>query len=114
MKEPRGLNPYEPKSQTSIATVTRRPVALFFALTGFAILVGILAFVPAAFLLNEQIQVIPTQISITEFEFNGRPVSPKTVVRYSIIAAGSFWFVAILCLAMAVRNLRLNRSARVR
>jgi hypothetical protein len=114
MKEPRGLNPYEPKSQTSIETVTRRPVALFFALTGFAILVGVLACVPAAFLLNQQIQVIPTQGLITDFEFNGRAVSPKTVVRYSLIAAFSLWFVAILCVAMAVRNLRLNQSVRVR
>jgi len=114
MKEPPGLNPYKPQSPSSIATVTRRPVAPFFALTGFAILVGVLAFVPAAFLLNEQIQVIPTQISITEIEFRGRPVSHKTVVRYSFIAAFSLWCVAIICLAMAVRNLRLNQSAGVR
>jgi len=114
MKESPGLNPYEPKSATSVATVTRRPVAPFFALAGFAILGGVLAFVPVAFLLNEQLQIIATQISITEFEFNGRPVSHKTVVQYSLTAAFSFWCAASICLAMAVRNLRLNQLARVR
>jgi len=114
MKEPLGLNPYEPISRTSIATVTRRSVALFFALTGFAILNGFLALMPAAVLLNQEIQVIPTQTFLMEFEFNGRSVSTRTVVRYSFIAAVSFWFVAVVCLAMAVRNIRLNQAARVR
>jgi len=104
------INPYESTASTSLLQPRRRAVRRYVVVFGLAVSVGAIAAIPAAVLLNQEWQLIPTNIYSSKFEINGRPISNAAVITYSCAIGGLLMLVGLLSAAFGFRNWRANKK----
>ena len=98
------LNPY--RSTTHVAIRSRRPrgVRRYVLLSVLTLTCGVLASVPAAVLLNQEWQVIPTNVYTSSIECNGVPIANRTVIGYSVTIAFALFAAGVVSGFVAARN----------
>lgn len=104
------VNPYEPSDfPIAVVATNRRAVRRYWIISAALFIVGITVALPGLQLLNQELGWISTQTGIFGIEFNGKPISNATAIRYSIGLGLALWAVALISAAKATMNRRHNR-----
>ena len=101
-------NPYE-SSHGPLTTVSRHHFVRRYAIAGLtcALLCFIVA-IPAAILLNQTYQWIPTSTFLSSMEVNGQTIDNETVLAHSTAYSLVLLGLSIVLVGIAIRNHRVN------
>ena len=77
---------------------------------GVAVSVGALVAIPGAVLVNQEWQIVATNVYSSDFQIDDRPISNATVMAYSLATAGLLALIGVASLIVGFRNGRNNRT----
>lgn len=109
------LNPYQPTTPGSLSRPRRRGVTGYCIVFCLGMTLGVLVSIPGWVLLDQEWNLLPRTQTMPrtsyyhEFEFNGQPVSNRTVIVQSLTAGAIFTVVGMISGGIALRNRRHNR-----
>jgi len=103
-------NPYEVSASTSLPMTTRRSVRGLLVVSTLSLACGVVTLLPAAVLLNQDWQIIPTDTYTSGIDFNGRAISNQAAITYSLTIGGFLILLGTVMGAFCVRNWRINRK----
>ncbi len=105
-------NPYQAPSSLPTPVVWRRGNRPFTIGAIIAFVAGVLCVTPGAVLLNQELEIIPTEHLVTDVGFNGQSISLDTIVRWSLISGACCAAVSVILVGFAARHARDQRTTR--
>jgi hypothetical protein len=101
-------NPYETSGKPLTAVSMRKFVLAYAIAAAICATLFLVSSVPAAILLNQKYQWIPTNTFLSTIEFNGRVFEIATILTFSVVVSLIHFGLCTLFVSIAIRNHFLN------